>query len=79
MQCVEQGASIPRVIVFIEKTSLPFIVYQKQFPIHVACGMTINKAQGQRLRKVGICLIKNVCTRSQLYVAFSQSMTLANI
>lgn len=47
LQCVEQGASISRVIVFIEKTSLPFIVYQKQFPIRVACGMTINKAQGQ--------------------------------
>lgn len=45
----------------------------------MAYAMTINKAQGQTLTKVGICLIKNVFSHVQLYVAFSGATTPANI
>jgi ATP-dependent exoDNAse (exonuclease V) alpha subunit len=41
--------------------------------------MTINKAQGQSLQKVGIDLRQPVFTHSQFYVAFSRVTDIANL
>ena len=41
--------------------------------------MTINKAQGQSLQKVGIDLRQPVFTHGQFYVAFSRVTNVANL
>ena len=46
---------------------------RRQFPIKLAYALTINKAQGQSLKKVGIYLTEPVFTHGQLYTAFSRS------
>ena len=43
---------------------------RKQFPVCLAFGITANKAQGQTLKKVGICL-KSIFSHGQFYVACS--------
>jgi ATP-dependent DNA helicase PIF1 len=50
---------------------MPFILRRCQFLVRPAFAMTINKAQGQTLKMVGIFLPKPVFTHGQLYVAMS--------
>ena len=45
---------------------------RRQFPIRPAFAMTINKCQGQTLKRVGIYLDRPIFTHGQLYVAFSR-------
>jgi ATP-dependent DNA helicase PIF1 len=51
---------------------MPFTLRRRQFPVRLAFAMTINKAQGQTLKMVGIFLPKPVFTHGQLYVAMSR-------
>ncbi|XP_016843648.1 uncharacterized protein LOC107981727 [Nasonia vitripennis] len=54
---------IPRITLNTgESSSLPFILYRKQFPIVLAFAMTINKSQGQSFNSVGLSasLIPNI-------------------
>jgi len=53
--------------------AFPFTMKRRQFPIRVAYAMTINKAQGQSFKRVGIYLPKPVFSHGQLYVALSRS------
>ena len=62
---------IPR-IDCTNKTEMPFELKRRQFPLKPAFAMTINKAQGQTLEKVGIFLSAPVFGHGQLYVAFSR-------
>jgi len=50
-----------------------FQLRRRQFPVHLAFALTINKAQGQSVRYVGIDLRKPVFTHGQLYVALSRA------
>ena len=50
-----------------------------QFPLQLAFAMTINKAQGQTLKHVGLCLTEPVFTHGQLYVAVSRITDGANL
>ena len=43
-----------------------------QFPVRLAFAMTINKAQGQTLGRVGVCLDVPCFSHGQLYVAASR-------
>lgn len=52
---------------------IPFRFSRRQFPIRPAWAMTINKAQGQTLRRVGIYLPEPCFAHGQLYVAASRA------
>jgi len=45
---------------------------RRQFPVHPSFAMTINKAQRQTLKMVGIFLPEPIFTHGQLYVAMSR-------
>ncbi len=51
---------------------MPFTLRRRQFPVCPAFAMTINKAQGQTLKMVGIFMPKRVFTHGHLYVAMSR-------
>ena len=64
---------IPRIDLIESSGDLPFHLKRRQFIIKVAFAMTINKAQGQSLKQVGIYLPCSVFGHGQLYVAPSRS------
>jgi ATP-dependent DNA helicase PIF1 len=65
-----QRVFIPRLSITPSNTKrMPFTLRYRQFPVRPAFAMTINKAQGQTLKMVGIFLPKRVFTHGQLYVA----------
>jgi hypothetical protein len=55
------------------ESELPIALKRRQFPIRLAYSMTINKSQGQSLKRVGV-LLKTPCfTHGMFYVAVSRS------
>src|SRR5438034_577791 len=58
---------------------LPFEFRRTQFPLRLAFAMTINKAQGQTFKHVGLCLTESVFTHGQLYIAVSPVTDSANL
>jgi len=63
---------IPRITLSPSENSLPFTLKRLQFPIRVAFSMTINRAQGQTLNKMGLYLPQPIFSHGQLYVALSR-------
>ena len=65
---------IPRILMMPSETDFPFVLKRKQFLIHPAFCITINKGQGQSLESVGIFLPSPdaIFSHGQLYVALSR-------
>ena len=68
-------ALLPRVTMSPSDEMFPFHWTRRQFPIRPAFAMTINKAQGQTLERVGVYLPSGVFGHGQLYVAASRVST----
>ncbi|CDO77896.1 hypothetical protein BN946_scf184952.g8 [Trametes cinnabarina] len=57
----------------------PFRLSRRQFPVRLAFAMSINKAQGQSVKYVGLDLRVPVFSHGQLYVALSRSTSPSHI
>jgi hypothetical protein len=55
-----------------EASGLPFTILRSQFPIIPAYCLSVHKAQGQTLQKVGVVFESDPFTHGQLYVALSR-------
>ena len=76
-----QLALIPRITLAPTEgqTGLAFVLKRQQFPVRLAFALTINKAQGQSVKHVGIDLRVPVFSHGQLYVALSRATSGQNI
>ena len=74
-----QKVLIPRISFIPSDVQLPFEFKRLQFTIRPAFAMTINKAQGQTMKFVGIYLTSPVFTHGQLYVALSRVSSSSSI
>lgn len=54
--CTGKRVYIPRIKFVHKPANLPFAFERKQFPIKICYAMTINKSQGQSLKKIGVYL-----------------------
>jgi ATP-dependent DNA helicase PIF1 len=70
---------LPRIPMDSSDGDLPFVFRRRQFPVKLAFAMSINKAQGQTMNKVGIYLQSEVFSHGQLYVALSRVTNVDNL
>jgi hypothetical protein len=67
-------AFIPRISLLPStQPGMTFRLRRRQFPVRLAFALTINKAQGQSVRHVGLDLHEPVFSHGQLYVALSRA------
>ena len=67
-----QVIALPR-IKFVSSLSETEIRFTRvQYPVRLSFALTIHKAQGQSLDRVGVSLMKDAFTHGQLYVALSR-------
>ena len=62
-----------------EQSGLPFSIRRRQLPIIPAFAVTVHKAQGQTLSRVGLYVTSNMFTHGQLYTALSRTRGWTNI
>ena len=53
-----KSVNIPRIIMLPNESKWPFKLNRRQIPLVLCFAMTINKSQGQSLRRVGLYLPK---------------------
>jgi hypothetical protein len=75
-----QVALIPRISLIPTSTpAFTFKIKRRQFPVRLAFAVTINRAQGQSVKYVGLDLRIPVFAHGQLYVALSRVTTKKNL
>jgi len=62
-----------------DEANFSFQLKRRQFPVRLAFSITINKAQGQSVERVGIDLRVPVFSHGQLYVALSRATSSRNV
>ena len=62
-----------------DESNFSFQLKHHQFPVHLPFSITINKAQGQSIERVGIDLWVLVFSHRQLYVTLSHTTNSKNI
>lgn len=70
---------IPRIDLISSPEDSAYKIVRKQFPVRVCFAMSIDKAQGQSLSRVGINLRSPVFNHGQLYVAFSRATNVSGL
>ena len=58
---------LPRINFSTSESDFPFTMTRRQFPIRLAFAMTINKSQGQSLKRVGVYLKSPVFSHGQFF------------
>jgi ATP-dependent DNA helicase PIF1 len=71
--------NISRITMTTNRSKWPFTLQRRKFPLQLAFTMTVNKAQGQTMKIVGIYLPEPVFTHGQLYVVLSRATHLNDI
>ena len=64
---------LPRITLSQRLKSEATLLVRKQFPINLAYALTIDKSQGQSLKRVGIYLCSECFAHGQLYTALSRA------
>ena len=71
---------IPRLNMAPKDDDYPFMWRRRQFPVHLAFAMTVNKSQGQTFTgRVGLFLPEPVFGHGQFYVACSRTVSPDNM
>ena len=70
---------IPRIPLSPSENLFPFTFTRKQFPVRPCFAMTVNKSQGQSLKRVGLFCTRELFSHGQLYVAASRVGSSSNI
>ena len=65
---------IPRISLTPSNETLPIPLHRRQFPVHLAFSMTINKSQGQSVKHVGLDLRSAVFFRMANYMLHSPTV-----
>ena len=74
-----EKAFIPRITLKPSSRQYPFTLKRRQFPVRLSFAMTINKAEGQSVKYVGLHLVSPVFCHGQLYVALSRATSSDNV
>lgn len=78
--CIGETVMLPKIKLIHEPSATAPVCFARfQFPVVDAFCLTINKAQGQTLGKVGVLLRTGVFAHGQLYVALSRCKSLSDI
>lgn len=67
-----QRVFIPRITLIHTDDKLPYSLKRRQFPVQISFAKTINKSQGETIKKFGIYLEQPVFSHGHIYVAFSR-------
>ena len=76
---ITKETALPRIVLKPQTNEFPFDWSRRQFPLRVAFACTINKSQGQTMKRIGLWLPSPVFGHGQLYVAVSRVGDPANI
>ena len=63
---ITKETAIPRIVLKPKTNEFPFDWSRRQFPLRVAFACTINKSQGQTMKRIGLWLPSPVFGHSQL-------------
>jgi hypothetical protein len=72
---INEFVVLPRITLIEELMPAGTYLKRKQFPLTLAYALTIDKAQGQSLKRVGLYLPTSCFAHGQLYTAFARSMS----